>query len=220
MFHPKLCEASSVVEQRTGHKLHLLYNTTWHLHSQLTLDWGETFGDQKRYRLVCWDCMKKKYWYSEAGSEARSCISMTLPWSASTCPIISTPVPRYSMHSIVFNGNGLNLLCRLAWQKKKKKKKKKLWTWNLCTGSSPLNSIQAKKVACKSCVQPFVRHWRPSSNERRLLQRAKEKLKSRFHFSFVSLEENKWLTIIDKSLSWLVAWCQISSPIVSLISQT
>ena len=27
-FHPKLCEASSVVEKRTGHKLHLLYNTT------------------------------------------------------------------------------------------------------------------------------------------------------------------------------------------------
>ena len=27
-FHTKLCEASSVVEQRTGHKLHLLYNTT------------------------------------------------------------------------------------------------------------------------------------------------------------------------------------------------
>ena len=27
-FHPKLCEASSVVEQRTGHKLHLLYKTT------------------------------------------------------------------------------------------------------------------------------------------------------------------------------------------------
>ena len=27
-FHPKLCEASSVVEQRTGNKLPLLYNTT------------------------------------------------------------------------------------------------------------------------------------------------------------------------------------------------
>ena len=22
--------------------------------------WGETFGDQKHYRLVCWDCMKKE----------------------------------------------------------------------------------------------------------------------------------------------------------------
>ena len=40
-FHPKLCEASSVLPLMKPHKV-----------------WGETFGYQKRYRLVCRDCMK------------------------------------------------------------------------------------------------------------------------------------------------------------------
>ena len=41
-FHPKLFEASSLVEPL------MKPNKVW----------GETFGYQKRYRLVCWDCMK------------------------------------------------------------------------------------------------------------------------------------------------------------------
>ena len=41
-FHSKLCEASSVVLPLTKpHKV-----------------WGETLGYQKRYGLVCWDCMR------------------------------------------------------------------------------------------------------------------------------------------------------------------
>ena len=46
--------------------------------------WGETFGDQKRYRLVCWDCTMDVYMHRRKESRSQSTVNRSTEFEVTT----------------------------------------------------------------------------------------------------------------------------------------